>query len=102
MRAPLPAVAVMDLGDLRFRDGKASAEANNCTMLPGGARPAYAEFLTEEPAGNPVTEDALVLVECGSDGMDQALVPVKLGAEARRARPSASSGPIRPPGRASG
>ena len=42
---------------MRFRNGKASSGAVNCTMLPGGARPAYAEFLTEEPANSPVTED---------------------------------------------
>jgi hypothetical protein len=69
----------MDFGDTTFRNGKASSGANNCTMLPGGAKPAYAEYLTEEPANSPVTEDALILIECGSDGMDQALVPVKLG-----------------------
>ncbi|MFC8616943.1 hypothetical protein ACFT9M_11060 [Micromonospora purpureochromogenes] len=69
----------LGLGDLRFRNGKASSGANNCTMLPDGARPAYAEFLTEEPANSPVTEDALILIECGSDGLDQALIPVKLG-----------------------
>jgi hypothetical protein len=68
----------MGFGDARFRDGEASSGANNCTMLPGGARPAYAEYLTEEPANSPVTEDALILIECGSDGLDQALVPVKL------------------------
>ncbi|MET0493287.1 MAG: hypothetical protein ABW000_09185 [Actinoplanes sp.] len=69
----------MGLGDTTFRNGKASSGANNCTMLPGGARPAYAEYLTEEPANSPVSEDALILIECGSDGMDQALVPVQLG-----------------------
>ncbi|MBQ0896102.1 hypothetical protein KBX37_23905 [Micromonospora sp. U56] len=69
----------LGLGDVRFRNGRGSSGANNCTMLPGGARPAYAEFLTEEPANSPVTEDALILIECGSDGMDQALIPVKLG-----------------------
>ncbi|WP_170285436.1 hypothetical protein [Micromonospora palomenae] len=69
----------LGLGDVRFRDGRGSSGANNCTMLPGGARPAYAEFLTEEPASSPVTEDALILIECGSDGLDQALIPVKLG-----------------------
>ncbi|MEU5787608.1 hypothetical protein ABZ754_07745 [Micromonospora purpureochromogenes] len=72
-------LAFMDIGEVRFRNGKASSGANNCTMLPGGARPAYAEFLTEEPANSPVTEDALILIECGSDGMDQALIPVQLG-----------------------
>lgn len=75
----LAGVGFMELGDLKFRNGKASSGANNCTMLPGGARPAYAEYLTEEPANSPVTEDALILIECGSDGLDQALVPVQLG-----------------------
>ncbi len=69
----------MDLGDTRFRDGKASSGAVNCTMLPGGAQPVYAEYLAEEPANSPITEDALILIECGSDGMDQAVIPVKLG-----------------------
>ena len=69
----------MSLGDLQFRNGRASSGANNCTMLPGGAKPAYAEYLAEEPASAPVTEDALILIECGSDSMDQALVPVQLG-----------------------
>ena len=55
-------------------------------MLPGGARPVYAEYLTEEPANSPATEDALILLECGSDGMDQALIPVGLGSgQARNA-----------------
>jgi hypothetical protein len=72
-------LSFMGLGDTTFRNGSASSGANNCTMLPGGAQPAYAEYLTEEPANSPVTEDALILIECGSDGMDQALVPVKLG-----------------------
>lgn len=65
--------------DARFRNGKATSGANTCTMLPGGARPAYAEYIAEEPANSPITEDALVLIECGSDGLDQVLVPVKLG-----------------------
>jgi hypothetical protein len=64
--------------DARFRNGTATSGANRCTMLPGGARPTYAEYLTEEPADSPITEDALILIECGSDGMDQLLVPVKL------------------------
>ncbi|MFG1997254.1 hypothetical protein ACGFJ7_45470 [Actinoplanes sp. NPDC048988] len=67
------------LGDLTFKNGKASSGANNCTMLPGGARPFYAEYLAEEPASAPVTEDALILVDCGSDMRQQSLVPVKLG-----------------------
>ena len=73
----------MSLGDTVFRDGRASSGANNCTMLPGGVRPAYAEYLTEEPASSPVTEDALILIECGSDAMDQALVPVQVGFDQR-------------------
>jgi len=69
----------LGLGDAHFRGGKASSGATTCTMLPGAARPAYAEYLTEEPANSPVTEDALVLIECGVDDMQQALVPVQLG-----------------------
>jgi hypothetical protein len=68
----------MGFADARFRNGTATSGANSCTMLPGNARPAYAEYLTEEPADSPVTEDALILIECGSDGKDQVLVPVKL------------------------
>ena len=66
-------------GDVTFSNGKGSSGANNCHTLPGGARPFYAEYLTEEPARAPVTEDALILVDCGSDMQQQALVPVKLG-----------------------
>jgi hypothetical protein len=75
----LHSVGFMDLGDLRFRDGEATTETNHCTLLPGGARPAYGEYLAEEPADSPVTEDALVLIECGLDDRLQALLPVKLG-----------------------
>ena len=71
-------LSFMNLGKTTFRNGKASSGANTCTMLPGGALPAYAEFLAEEPANSPITEDAVILIECGSDGMDQALVPVQL------------------------
>jgi hypothetical protein len=72
----LRGVSFMDQGDLRFRDGT----AKNCSMLPGGAEPAYGEYLTEEPADSPVTEDALVLVECGAgDDRVQALVMVQIG-----------------------
>ncbi|MGX6604987.1 hypothetical protein ACWKSP_23075 [Micromonosporaceae bacterium Da 78-11] len=75
----LTGLTFMDFGTARFRDGTASSSGPvECTMLPGGARPAYAEYLAEEPANSPTTEDALILVECGSDGMDQALVPVQL------------------------
>jgi hypothetical protein len=76
------AVTLADLGqygDVTFKNGKASSGADNCDMLPGGARPYYAEFLTEEPANSPVTEDALILIDCGSDAQQQMLVPVKLG-----------------------
>ncbi|MET0426616.1 MAG: hypothetical protein ABW046_22305 [Actinoplanes sp.] len=66
-------------GKVTFKDGKAASGPDNCTMLPSGARPAYAEFLTEEPADSPVTEDALILIECGSDMQQQLLVPVKVG-----------------------
>lgn len=66
-------------GKVTFKNGKAASGADNCTMLPGGAHPYYAEFLTEEPANSPVTEDALILVECGSDMRQQALIPVKVG-----------------------
>ncbi|KHD72003.1 hypothetical protein MB27_42570 [Actinoplanes utahensis] len=68
----------MNLGDLQFRDGMASSGPTTCAMLPGGARPVYAEFLAEEPAVAPVTEDAVILIECGRDSVDQALVPVQL------------------------
>ncbi|WP_410809302.1 hypothetical protein [Micromonospora sp. 067-2] len=66
-------------GDVRFRDGKAALGYNNCTMLPGGARPYYADFITEEPANSPATEDALVLVECGGDTTQQILLMIQLG-----------------------
>ena len=75
----LAGLAFLGFGDADFRGGKASSGANNCTMLPNGIRPAYGEYIAEEPASSPVTEDALVLVDCGSDGLQQALVPVKLG-----------------------
>jgi hypothetical protein len=65
----------MDQGDLRFRDGR----TDRCTMLPGGARPAYGDYLTEEPADSPATEDALVLVECDAGDPVQALVMVQIG-----------------------
>lgn len=72
-------LAFLGFGDADFSGGKASSGANNCTMLPNGVRPSYGEYIAEEPASSPVTEDALVLVDCGSDGRQQALVPVKLG-----------------------
>ncbi|MFI6265380.1 hypothetical protein [Micromonospora sp. NPDC051006] len=68
----------LDLGDAEFHNGEASFGYNSCTMLPGGARPFYADFIAEEPANSLATEDALVLVECGGDGMHQALLVVQL------------------------
>jgi hypothetical protein len=76
---------LLGLGDVTFRDGQAHVGANNCTMLPGGAQPAYGEFLTEEPANAPVTEDALVLVECTGDYPDQHLIPVQVNGSRRSA-----------------
>ncbi|WP_433112777.1 hypothetical protein [Micromonospora sp. CA-246542] len=62
-----------------------------CKILPGGARPVYAEFVVEEPANAPSTEDALVLVELGNPdaARRQALVPVQLAEDGRglNARP---------------
>ncbi|MFG1836875.1 hypothetical protein ACGFH8_00415 [Micromonospora sp. NPDC049175] len=62
-----------------FRSGSNGAPVP-CRILPGGARPVYAEFLVEEPAIAPSTEDALVLVQLGDPGSRraQALVPVQL------------------------
>ncbi|MDO3703221.1 hypothetical protein Q3W71_16230 [Micromonospora sp. C28SCA-DRY-2] len=62
-----------------FRNGSNGADVP-CRILPGGARPVYAEFVVEEPANAPSTEDALVLVELGNPGAarQQALVPVQL------------------------
>jgi hypothetical protein len=73
----------LGVGDLTFRGGEATADHISCTMLPGGAKPVYAEVLAEEPANAPSTEDAVVLVECGSDAMQQALVLVQLGYDQR-------------------
>ncbi|MBB3100937.1 hypothetical protein FHR83_008664 [Actinoplanes campanulatus] len=92
----------MDFGDTRFRGGTASSGANNCTMLPGSAQPAYAEYLADEPADSPVTEDAVVLVECGSDGMDQALIPVKLAYDQKSRNAVGFIKADPPPGRANG
>ncbi|MEU1245417.1 hypothetical protein [Micromonospora arida] len=62
-----------------------------CRILPDGARPVYADFVTEEPANAPSTEDALVLVELGNPdaARRQALVPVQLSYNGREryARP---------------
>ncbi|MBW6436955.1 hypothetical protein KZ829_24740 [Actinoplanes hulinensis] len=54
-------------------------------MLPHAAKPVYAEFLTEEPANAPATEDALVLVELGNPdaARQQALVPIQLAPDGR-------------------
>ncbi|MEU7611769.1 hypothetical protein [Micromonospora sp. NPDC049204] len=62
-----------------FRNGSNGA-AVPCKILPGGASPVYAEFIVEEPAIAPSTEDALILVELGNPGSRraQALVPVQL------------------------
>ena len=68
----------MNVGDLQFRDGRATSGPTVCEMLPGAAQPVYADFLTEEPAIAPATEDALILIECGRDSVDQALIPVQL------------------------
>ncbi|WP_433534146.1 hypothetical protein ACQPZK_18325 [Micromonospora sp. CA-249363] len=69
---------------VRFRDGSNGFDVP-CTILPGGARPVYAEFVVEEPANAPSTEDALVLVELGNPGAArrQALVPVQLSDNGR-------------------
>lgn len=69
---------------VEFRNGSNGLDIP-CKILPGGARPVYAEFLVEEPANRPATEDALVLVELGNPdaARRQALVPVALGADGR-------------------
>lgn len=69
---------------VEFRDGSNGNDIP-CVILPGAARPVYAEFLVEEPANRPATEDALVLVELGNQGAArrQALVPVAVGADGR-------------------
>ncbi|MEH1163809.1 hypothetical protein V6V47_00315 [Micromonospora sp. CPCC 205539] len=63
-----------------FRNGSNGADVP-CRILPGGARPVYAEFVVEEPANAPSREDALILVELGNadTNRQQALVPVQLG-----------------------
>ena len=66
-------------GEIAFTHGKAAQGAENCNMLPGEARPHYADYLAEEPASSPATENALVLIDCGSDMQQQMLVPVQLG-----------------------
>jgi hypothetical protein len=69
---------------VQFRNGSNGLDIP-CVILPGGARPVYAEFLVEEPANRPATEDALVLVELGnqSGARQQALVPVAISADGR-------------------
>ena len=69
---------------VEFRNGSNGLDIP-CKILPGGAPPVYAEFLVEEPANRPATEDALVLVELGNPdaARRQALVPVALGADGR-------------------
>jgi hypothetical protein len=71
-------------GVVSFRDGS-NGDDIPCRMLPDGARPAYGEFLVEEPANAPAREDALVLVELGNRGAarQQALVPIQLGSDGR-------------------
>ncbi|MEU8390064.1 hypothetical protein [Micromonospora sp. NPDC048842] len=73
-----------------FRNGSNGFDIP-CRILPNGARPVYAEFVTEEPANAPSTEDALVLVELGNPdaARRQALVPVQLSYDGRerQARP---------------
>lgn len=67
-----------------FRNGSNGLDVP-CRILPGGARPVYAEFIVEEPANAPSTEDALVLVELGNPdaARRQALVPVQLADNGR-------------------
>lgn len=69
---------------VRFRNGSNGLDVP-CRILPGGARPVYAEFIVEEPANAPSTEDALVLVELGNRdaARRQALVPVQLADNGR-------------------
>jgi hypothetical protein len=71
-------------GVVEFRNGSNGADIP-CRILPGAAPPVYAEFLVEEPANRPATEDALVLVELGNQdaARQQALVPVAMGADGR-------------------
>ncbi|MEU7800257.1 hypothetical protein AB0B10_13370 [Micromonospora arborensis] len=64
---------------VEFRNGSNGFDVP-CRILPDGAQPVYAEFIVEEPANAPSTEDALVLVELGNPNAArrQALVPVQL------------------------
>ncbi|MGC4814975.1 hypothetical protein ACLQ29_31055 [Micromonospora sp. DT228] len=67
-----------------FRNGSNGFDVP-CRILPGGAQPVYGEFIVEEPANAPSTEDALVLVELGNANAArrQALVPVQLSDNGR-------------------
>ncbi|MEU8082459.1 hypothetical protein AB0B57_02320 [Micromonospora sp. NPDC049101] len=67
-----------------FRNGSNGFDVP-CRILPGGAQPVYGEFIVEEPANAPSTEDALVLVELGNPNAArrQALVPVQLSDNGR-------------------
>ncbi|MEU8181331.1 hypothetical protein AB0B85_00305 [Micromonospora sp. NPDC049044] len=67
-----------------FRNGSNGFDVP-CRILPAGARPVYGEFIVEEPANAPSTEDALVLVELGNPNAArrQALVPVQLSDNGR-------------------
>lgn len=69
---------------VRFRGGSNGLDIP-CLMLPRGAKPVYAEFITEEPANAPSTEDALVLVELGNPdaARQQALVPIQIDFDGR-------------------
>ena len=71
-------------GTVRFRNGSNGNDIP-CTILPNGARPVYADFVAEEPANAPATEDALLLVELGNPGAarQQALAPIQLGYDGR-------------------
>ncbi|GAA1612199.1 hypothetical protein [Actinoplanes couchii] len=78
MNVTIENVDFQDLGDLRFRNGQAKSGATTCTMLPFDTQPAYGEYLAEEPANSPATEDALIVIECGAAPATQALIPVQL------------------------
>ncbi|RAO19541.1 hypothetical protein [Micromonospora noduli] len=85
-RTDWPNAVIQNLGfcgesddSVKFRNGSNGLDIP-CRILPNGARPVYAEFIVEEPAIAPSTEDALVLVELGNRdaARRQALVPVQL------------------------
>jgi hypothetical protein len=79
----LSRVAFMDLGTVRFRNGEAHLDYDNCFMLPGNTKPVYGHFIREEPASAPGAEDALVVIECGGDDLLQALIPVQVDGNER-------------------